>query len=123
MESYRIIRDPQDQRCRYDFTFGNGVNVQVQFELLPNDSTGQPAAGGATELAVYDSNRDNITEWVLKQFRECQSGAAELALHRSAVPVQSHEVENLIHFIRGLKKPEPTRSYAAAIKPLRRTAS
>ena len=107
MESYRILRDPQDRTCQYDFTFGNGVNVQVAFEILPNDPSGRPAVGGAADLSVYDSERNNITDRVLRQFRERQSnGNAPTAAARRQQPLQAHEVEPLIQFVRDLQQPK-----------------
>lgn len=107
MESYRIIRDPQDRTCQYDFTFGNGVNVQVEFEIMPNDPTGRPASGGSAQLAVFDSDRNNITDRVLRQFRERQSGEVPVAaLAPRQRPLQAHEVEHLIHFVRELQSPQ-----------------
>ena len=97
MERYTIIHNVEQQSRKYDFTFHNGVNVRVDFHAAPT-LTGD--ASQASGLEIYDRDRNNITDFVVRNAKQTQRQR-----NRShAAPLSSQDVHQLINFCKTLAK-------------------
>ena len=92
MENYKIIRNGDGLRWKYDFTLKNGLNLLVNFESQHATEHGAP-----TRVEVYDRDRNNITEQIVSAF---------MAEKRLSALKHQDEVHQLISYCKSLEKEE-----------------
>lgn len=106
MEKYKIIRNSADNCYQYDFTLQNGINIKVDFisETKVNGRTDKHLRN----MEVYDSDRNNITDYVVSAF-QLRGDALHFETNRTAAGISgmSHlDVHQLINWCKSLPEEE-----------------